>query len=229
MSQRDSRDPNWLAAPHRTRQSKDNITIGYCLDPFGDGVGAGVETAVQHAITAARTAGIPVREVMPPNATRVAEIWGELLFTETRYTADAIMRQTGSREMIQLLDTYYGETRQLDLPGLLATMAERSTLQRQWGAMFNDIDILLMPTSGRAPFANDLDFTTPTENPALIRDQRFLFIINALQLPSASIPTHLENGIPMGVQLVAPMHEDFFALDVAEKLERHLGRIVEGV
>ena len=98
-------------------------------------------------------------------------------------------------------------------------------LQRMWSLMFEDIDALLIPTSLIAPYENDLDFKDPSKIPDLLRAQSPLFVVNLLGLPSVAIPTHVENGLPLGVQLVAPMHDDYFALDIAERLEGELGTL----
>ena len=83
----------------------------------------------------------------------------------------------------------------------------------------------MMPTSLLRPFQNDLDFTAPDRIPELLDAQKPLFAINLLGLPSVALPTHIQDGLPLGVQLVAPMHDDWFALDVAERLEHELGTL----
>ena len=60
-----------------------------------------------------------------------------------------------------------------------------------------------------------------------MKAQKPLHLINLLGLPSVALPTGLASGIPVGVQLVAPMHDDFFALDIADTLERQLGTLWE--
>jgi len=82
-----------------------------------------------------------------------------------------------------------------------------------------------MPTSLIAPFENDLDFKDPAKIPDLLAAQAPSFVVALLGLPSVAIPTHLEDGVPNGVQIVAPMHDDEFALDLAERLEAELGTL----
>lgn len=91
--------------------------------------------------------------------------------------------------------------------------------------MFDDIDILMMPTSSLRPFENDLDFKAPERIPEILDAQKPLQAINMLGLPSVAVPTHLEKGVPLGVQLVVPMHDDWFALNVTERLEREVGTL----
>lgn len=91
--------------------------------------------------------------------------------------------------------------------------------------MFEQVDILLLPTSLSRPFANDLDFREPDQLPRIVSAQAPLFAVNALGLPAAALPTHLDGDTPLGVQLIGPMYEDGFVLDVAARLEGELGMI----
>ena len=122
----------------------------------------------------------------------------------------------------RLVDAYANRYRQLDLPAFLTALQRRYQIQRAWAQMFDRVDVLLLPTSLGRPFENDLDFTSPDRIPEIIDMQMPLFVANLLGLPAASLPTHLADGLPVGVQMVGPMHDDWFLLDVAETLEKEL-------
>ncbi len=229
MCQKNVRDPLWAPTPISQRTSERKLRIGFSLDTFDDGVDSAVEDGLNMAIAALKDAGCDVVEVAPPTPQRASELWGELLFTEVSHTTEPSIREHGSPEMNRLLDTYFETYQALDTSGLISALTERRVIQRAWGNMFSDVDILMMPTSGKRPFANDLDFTSPDRIPSLIAAQKFLCAINVLGLPSVAVPTHLDDGVPVGVQLVAAMREDFFALDVAELLERQIGSVVSNL
>jgi len=63
----------------------------------------------------------------------------------------------------------------------------------------------------------------------LLDAQKPLHSVNLLGLPSAAFPTGLANGVPVGVQLVGPMLDDWFVLDCAERIEGVLGTIWQGL
>jgi amidase len=180
---------------------------------------------MQDAITACTSAGITCSEFTPPEADLSARLWGDLLFTETEIFVGDAIREFGSRDMISLVENYHKTYDLLDLKQFLSALGERRRIQRKWSQMFDEIDLLLMPTSMIAPFENDLDFKKPSEVPNLLDAQKPLHSINLLGLPSAAFPTGLSSGVPVGVQLVGPMHDDWFVLDIAERIERELGTI----
>ena len=225
MSKRDPRDPFQVNALNSGRPRGKEITLGIATNPFASHVDDAVLNAMTHATKAAHSAGIKTVECTPPNADECASLWGDLLFTETHHTSRNMTKEHGSAELNSTIDGYAAHYRLLDLPDLLAGMTRRMQLQRMWSLMFEDIDALLIPTSLIAPYENDLDFKDPSKIPDLLRAQSPLFVVNLLGLPSVAIPTHVENGLPLGVQLVAPMHDDYFALDIAERLEGELGTL----
>ena len=227
MARRAAQDPSWTSAPDSGRQREDGVRIGYCADPFGDGVDPAIDTAMGQAVAAAEEAGHEVVEYLPPEANLGARLWGDLLFTETEAVQGAAIMSHGSADMQRLVTRYFESYTRLDVTGFIAALGARARVSRLWAQMFDEIDLMLMPTSMIPPFANDRDFNDPGFVPALMKAQKPLHLINLLGLPSVALPTGLASGIPVGVQLVAPMHDDFFALDIADTLERQLGTLWE--
>ncbi len=80
--------------------------------------------------------------------------------------------------------------------------------------IFADVDVLLTPTAqGEAPLG--LRYTG---------DHRFQSIWTQVGTPTINLPTHAgQNGMPIGIQLVAPPYADGRLLAIAEILFRLLG------
>ena len=81
--------------------------------------------------------------------------------------------------------------------------------------LFADVDVLLAPTvPGEAPLG--LQYTG---------DHRFQSIWTQLRTPAITLPTHAgPNGMPVGIQLIAPCYTDDRLLAVAQLMFRILGR-----
>ena len=225
MSQRSSNDPLWTNAQSSGRARGDKLKIGFCVNPYGGKIDQATETAMHDAIAACREAGFEVVETPMPEANLSARLWGDLLFTETEAAQGEAIRAFASDDMKALFDVYKTEYDLLDVNGFIQKCGDRTRVQRLWAQMFDDIDLYMMPTSMIAPFENDLDFKDKTQIPALLEAQKPLHSINVLGLPSAAFPTGLANGAPIGVQLVGAMHDDWFVLDCAERIEAVLGTI----
>jgi amidase len=81
--------------------------------------------------------------------------------------------------------------------------------------VFADVDVLLTPSAqGEAPLG--LHYTG---------DHRFQSIWTQLRTPAITLPTHAgPNGMPVGIQLVAPCYADDRLLAIAQLIFHALGR-----
>ena len=225
MAMPDARDPLWVAAPPSRRHAAGPVRVGFAMNPFEGPLDAAVETAMIRALDGLRAAGMPLQEVAPPQAALLPALWGKLMFTETEALLRKTIEATGSPEMQSYYRAFVGLFEPTDTAGLLRALQARVVAQRAWAQMFEQIDVLVLPTSLSRPFANDLDFHSPDQLPRIVAAQAPLFAVNALGLPAVALPTHAEGTTPLGVQLIGPLHEDAFLLDVAARLEGELGVI----
>jgi amidase len=119
--------------------------------------------------------------------------------------------------------------RHYDLPhrAWLTHSERRHVIRRQWQTFFADFDVLLCP-----PFATPAlphDTTTPQRERRVTVDGRTMHynalgfwagVIGAYHLPATVAPLGLTSaGLPIGVQIVGPMHGDLQTLAVARLLE----------
>lgn len=220
-------DPNWCSAPANGRmRAPGPMRAGIVRAGFPTSTAPAVEDAVTRAAAAAEAAGMQVQEVTLPEVERCIAVWGALLFTETQAIYEDFLRAHTSQDLQTWIDGFTRTFQCQDLRGYIQGMSERANLQRLWAGLWDSVDCLIMPTSLIPPFENDLDFKDPSQAPALIHAQAPLYVVNLLGLPSLALPTHVADGLPMGVQIVGPMHDDDKVLATGILLEAHLGRIL---
>ena len=225
MAQRDARDPLWCNAWDSGRARRARWRIGVSSNPFGGDVDPALDAAMQQAISALQDAGAEVVTITPPNAREIAQLWGDLLTTEVHHLMAPALREMASPTSLAAIESMLGHSRVLDTPALLQGLAQRLSHERAWGLMFEDIDALIMPTSLQRPLDNDLDLHGPQHMGAILAAQQPLVAVNLLGLPAVAVPTHLVEGLPVGVQVIAALHDDALALDVAQALEDRLGSL----
>ena len=225
MSRGDVRDPLWVPPSADRRDAGGPLTVGYAMNPFQGTLDPAIQRAMQTAIAGFKGTGAKLREISPPSAADLPDLWGTLMFTETEALARGAMEANASEEMWDYYQKFLGHFEIADTAGLMRAMQRRIVVQRAWAAMFQEVDVLLLPTSLSRPFRNDQDFREPETLGEIVAAQSPLLAINVLGLPSVALPTHLDDGVPLGVQLVGPMHSDAFVLDAAERLELELGTL----
>lgn len=107
-------------------------------------------------------------------------------------------------------DAYYGSAQKV-----------RTLVQRDFAAAFDQVDVLAAPTSPTTAFALGDKVDDPT---AMYLADITTIPANLAGVPAISIPAGLapEDGLPVGIQFMAPVREDARLYTVAAALEQAL-------
>lgn len=94
-------------------------------------------------------------------------------------------------------------------------------------ALFEDIDLLLLPTVPIEPFSADREapegFQSPSQVLAWTGWTPFTYPFNLSGNPAASLPCGLtKNGLPVGLQVVGRRHADALVMAFCQQAEDHL-------
>ncbi len=101
--------------------------------------------------------------------------------------------------------------------------AQRTALSDRMREFFTSYDVLVLPVSQVPPFPADQEFPTEINGQPMetyLDWMRSCYFITVTGCPAISVPfAHTADGLPIGVQLVAPHGADRFLLEVAAALE----------
>jgi len=222
LSRRSAFDPYWHNAPSSGRARNAPLRIGVARDPFEDGVAPEIGLAIDRAAEAAGAAGAEIVEQSLPMVHEAAQLWGQLLVTETEHTMLDTIRQVGSTELLATVEAYRTHFGLLDMGGFMAAQAARQTVMRAWNEMFETVDAVIMPAAADLPYKADEDFRHPERLGHILAGHRSLYIINLMGLPAAVVPAIDTKPVPLGVQIVSAWCDDDLCLDVAGMIEREL-------
>ncbi|WLA85712.1 amidase family protein [Bradyrhizobium elkanii] len=168
-------------------------------------------------------AGYEVDEVAPPKPKDVADLWHRLAATDILARVAPYVTQCGDADAIRSLELLRSCLPATTPTDTLQALEDRIGLLREWQLFLADWPIAVMPVSAQPPFRLDEDIRDLDSMRKLIDAQAPLLALSALGLPSASVPTGLCEGLPIGVQVVAGRFQDELCLDGAEVIEAHLG------
>lgn len=227
-------------------RSLEGVRIGVVTQLGGDGVEAGVKESFDAAIAKAKDLGAEIVEVSCPSLEYAvgayylimpAEVSSNLArFDGMRYgirvepaegpvTAETVMAATrgagfGDEVKRRIIlgthvlssgyyDAYYGSAQKV-----------RTLVQRDFAEAFEKVDVLVSPTSP----------VTAWELGSKLDDPLAMYVLdittipaNLAGIPGISIPSGLSNGLPVGLQILAPAHEDARMYRVAGALEAAFG------
>jgi aspartyl-tRNA(Asn)/glutamyl-tRNA(Gln) amidotransferase subunit A len=99
----------------------------------------------------------------------------------------------------------------------------RHGLEAEVAALFDDVDVLLMPSTAMPAFAAEgpLPFVVQGRDASNSGPVPFTMLANLCWNPAVSVPAGLSReGLPVGLQIVARRHHDEVALRLARIFEQ---------
>jgi amidase len=221
----DGRDPLAITVPHPSSYEGPR-RVGVVRDPLGWGVDPEVAAAIGRAAEALAAAGWDVVDSEPPMIEDAAVLWRQLSTTEMvgAFRPGGLPAPLSDASTTYFLDNA-SETHVLESSDEYGgAWARRVVIAAAWEAFQAEYPIVLGPVSARRMPAIGFDLSGPAATTELWRDHRLLVAVNFLGLPSVAVPTGLDDdGIPTGVQLIAPRNGDHIALAAARDVEAALG------
>jgi len=207
--------------PHRVLGASPEFTdlrVAYAPAPSGAQAGASVARVVADAIAALSNAGAQVTEIelpLPDPVEYFIDFWGPAFLDPAAplpHPAMLSVRDAASRVTLER--------------HLLAANVRRSEITRTYNAVFAEYDLLITPTSPVSAFPHPGDAGgnthidgVPVAFPA-IDFHRYTEPASHAGIPAITVPAGFDDdGLPIGMQLHAPQHEDARLLHLAAKWE----------
>lgn len=213
--------------------------IGVIKEYMAEGLDPDVKAQIENAVAALRAAGAEVTEVSLPSLPLALACYyivcpAEVSSNLSRYDGQkygfshpdaktleesynltrshGFGREAKRRIMIGTYvlssgyyDAYYKKAQQL-----------RTKLIKEFEAAFSEVDFLLGPTAPMTAF----DIGQNSEDPLQMYLTDIMTVAaNLVGVPAISIPAGLSNGLPVGLQLIAPQKKDKELLALAAKTE----------
>jgi amidase len=197
------------------------MRVAYCPDIAGIGIDAGVERVCREGALALREAGATVHEIT----------------LDLAYGRPAFLALRGLWFVSQLhphLDRveHFGPNVANNVRAGLATTTEalgaaegaRRRIWEAFRAFFRDYDLLLTPTMAVPPFPVEENFPRTVGGREMETYVDWIaptFVLSLTGLPVASVPAGLDaDGMPAGLQIVAPPRGEERALAAASLIQR---------
>jgi aspartyl-tRNA(Asn)/glutamyl-tRNA(Gln) amidotransferase subunit A len=224
----DRRDPGSLPIAGRTFAAKprqlDGLRIGFSPDLGYAAVAGDVRAAFKHAIDALADLGAELTAADPGVEPDVLEeVLQPIAFTEQAASVDArdpaLLSQSDQeyRDVITKGRTYSGVD-------YMRATHRRMTLRGRFVDLFRRIDVLVTPTVAVTAFAAGTIGVEQIDGRKVDRHlgwSPFTWPINLAGLPAATIPCGCDrDGMPIGLQVVAPWFGEDAILSVAAAFEQ---------
>jgi amidase len=221
----DDRDP--FSAPVALRTPATSIRIGVMEQYYTIPVQPAIRKAVRAAAAALARDGFTVDAFQPEGIERAPNLWN---FFFGELPARAMKERISGRESEAHWTYTEGLDRQLDRPPASAwqvaeSLAARDAMRRRLVEQMRKFPILLMPVSSIAASPHrQRRFSTETKEIGLFQAMMTVTTFNLLGLPALTVPFAVnEEGLPVGVQLVARPWDEELLLEIGVRLEQSRG------
>ncbi|WP_202034126.1 amidase [Rhizobium rhizogenes] len=211
-------------ADYTETRSIKSLRIGFASSLFGYKVAPEIDQVVHEAVdTLSQALAIDVRPVSPDweDPIRIFETFW-VAGRGVAYGSQSDLSDFGSgfRALVEASARY-------NLGDYLSAAKARAEFAGRVHALFEDIDLLLLPTVPIEPFAADREapegFQSPSEVLAWTGWTPFTYPFNLSGNPAASLPCGLTaNGLPVGLQVVGRRHADALVMAFCQQAEDHL-------
>lgn len=219
-------DPVWVDARLHDKEDEIPTSVGLVNEVPGVDLHPGIRQALESAAAALAASGYMVEPVALPDLQRGVEIWESIVMSECRLGMIDAVDALGDRRIGTAVRNMAACAPVLDLRGYAEAIASRDEMRRQWNRLFRRFPLVLMPTSCRLPLRWDADQGTADEMRGLLAVQSPLMAVAACGLPGLHVPTGLVEGLPVGVQLVAPAFREMRLLHAGAIIEAAHGTLV---
>ena len=245
---KDSLDATSLDTPRRDytegiEADVGGLRVGVVKEAFGEGVEPGVRSSVQAAVDRLSDLGAQVGEATLPHAEYALSAYYLIAPSEAssnlaRYDGVRYGLRVDGDDSIEMMTRTRGagfgaEVKRRIMLGTYALSAGyyeayygqaqkvRTLIIRDYDAAFAGFDLLVSPTSPTTAFK----IGERTDDPlAMYLSDVFTIPANLSGMPAISLPAGLdEGGLPVGVQLTAPVLEEPLLLRAAHALEQAIG------
>jgi aspartyl-tRNA(Asn)/glutamyl-tRNA(Gln) amidotransferase subunit A len=209
----------------------------------GEGLDEGVRTAIETAVEKLTQAGAQVVEVSLPSLPMALAVYyiicpAEVSSNLSRYDGQ---RYGFSYEGAKDLDESYRKSRSLGFGKeakrriMIGThvlssgyydayykkaQTVRTKLINEFNGVFEQVDFLVGPTAPSVAFKIGENVSDPLK---MYLTDIMTVAVNLVGVPAISIPAGVSEGLPVGLQLIAPQRHDKSLLELAAKAEELVG------
>ena len=199
------------AQPHRTSDNETRRRIGVA-DSTALGLDAACAAACRRAAEAFESAGHRVRHIAWSSEPVAAGYGVVRRASMAAFPVDPAQFGPGIRRLVE-------EGRSLSAVDYFqawekATAAANGVVMEP---LLSDFDFLLTPTLGLVPMP--IEAVPPFLSEPYGRYIQFVLPVSFAHTPAVSVPAGLQDGLPVGVQLVGRAGQEWELLDLAEQLE----------
>ncbi len=223
MAQPDPRDPWQVPAPMHFPPPRGPLKVAVIDGSAIGAVDPEVTAAIKKAAGWLKDAGYIVDAPKAPDVWAAFELWRDLMANDAKGGMMESIEKFGDAQLKASVVSLFDGMNDLDHLGFRKALARRASIIRDWNLFFEEWPVVLLPSSLAKPFPQDYDLD-PAAGVKMMGQQSVQELCPLTGFPGLNAPTHVAEGIPLGVQLVAARFREDLLLDAGQAIEDRAGR-----
>jgi len=224
MAARDARDPWWTPVPLEGPASAKRVAVvADAADLGGARLHPDVATAIASSARWLQEAGYEIVDDRTPGFARAKELWFEMQMPEFRHFMLPVIEREGDEGIRTAVRFKLENNPPKDVAAYMKALADRAALVREWALFLDRVPLVLAPISSEPVYEQGFDVKSAARTAALWHECSTMMAVPVLGLPAVAVPTGVADGLPMGVQLIAPRFREDLCLAAAEAIEARAG------
>jgi len=216
-------DPWQVPMPWDGPAMEGPIKVGVTRETYGFEIHPAVDKALDMAEAALRDAGHVVEPIEVPNVAEIGHEAMRTLLGEMKVQMLPAMREHGAPEFNGYIDHLFRMAPPYEGDELLAAMGRRAGYTRKWLEVLAQTPLILTPFLLGPPYAHARDYEGYDGATEIWAPTFYSVAMNFMGLPAGNVPAHLQDGLPIAVQLVGQRFREDLILDACEAIEQRAG------
>ena len=184
-----------------------------------------VTAAIDAAAGALAAQGYEIEEIAPPCLEETQALWMKIGNADIIAALAPVARDYGDAGINAFLGHWSGADVAWTAQDTLVGLGRREQIIHLWQMFLEQYPLVLLPISPFPPMPHHRDIESAEGAAEMVAAIGPLIALAVLGLPAVAVPTGVQDGVPMGVQLVATRMREDLCLDAAEVIEARLGAL----
>ena len=226
MAARDPRDPWWVPVPFDGPPLPKQFTVVHdAADLDGVAPSPAIAKALDDAARWLVEAGYERVDAKTPGFSAAARLWFDMHVPEFRHFQQADFERDGDDGIRIAMAHLAALSPDLAHADHLRALAQRTRLQREWWLALERVPLVLAPVCAVPAYPVGFDVESAARTERVWRECSTLMALPVLGLPGLSVATGLADGVPVGVQVVAPRFREDLCFAAGEAIEARAGMV----
>jgi amidase len=222
MSARDTSDNRWVDVPLEGPPVRKRVAL--VTQASGAPAHPGAAAAVREAGRRLAAAGYEVDEVEPPRLDDIWQIWNRIGVVDVFGPLAEKIAASGDDGIQRSSSLWQKLSPPASLAEFRGALLDRDAVITAWTEFLERTPLVVMPVAAGPAFPIGMDVQDEASVARLLDiAARYLFPCPVLGLPGLSVPLGSQDGLPLGVQIIAARYREDLCLSAGEAIEAHEG------